>query len=208
MQLAKVTALAATVLVAIPQVFAAPNLCTQFSPNPITIQHLAAYFPPQKVTNVETLLDSEAIRQTLSLYAYIIDARAYDSLSDIFTATAVANYPAPVGIMNGLETIKTTLSANLAQFPGTQHLLGTQNIRLCNDKKAVSVTYFRAAHFLARNGTGAPLDVADDSSMLYAYGQYQDTWEKRDGLWKIVYRNLVYMVSTVKSDRTALMELM
>ncbi|UPX16701.1 uncharacterized protein EKO05_0007089 [Ascochyta rabiei] len=184
--------LAATLLVAVSQAVASQS-CAGFSPNPIPISQLANHFPPQKVANVEALLETEAIRQTLSLYAYVIDARDFDSLSDVFTTDAIANYSAPLGVLNGIESITTTLSASLAQFPGTQHLLGSQTIRLCNKTEAISATYLRAAHFLQRNVTGGVLDVADYSSMLYAYGQYQDSWVKRDGLWKIKYRNLVYM---------------
>ncbi|KAJ4333998.1 hypothetical protein N0V95_009286 [Ascochyta clinopodiicola] len=145
------------------------------------------------------LLDTESIRQTLSLYAYIIDGRTFDSLSDIFTTDAIANYSAPLGVMNGVEEIKKSLSAALAPFPGTQHLLGSQSIRLCNKTEAISATYFRAAHFLQRNATGAVPDVADYSNMLYAYAQYQDSWVKRNGLWKIKYRNLVYMGPLITS---------
>lgn len=189
--------LAAGLLVAIPQVVAS-NVCAQFSASPVPVHQLPNYFPTQKVVNVESLLETEAIRQTLSLYVYVIDARTYDSLSEVFTTDAVANYSAPLGVIKGVEAIKTTLAAGLAQFAGTQHLLGSQSIRLCDPIRAMSVTYFRAAHFLPRNVTEGALDVADYSSILYAYGQYQDSWEKHDGLWKIVYRNLVYMVRVSK----------
>lgn len=68
----------------------------------------------------------------------------------------------------------------------TQHLLGTQCIDVTSAKTARSVTYFTAAHF----GKGA-----SEGQVYYAYAQYQDSWERRGvDSWRIVYRNLVYMV--------------
>jgi hypothetical protein len=167
--------------------------CADFSRAPIPTSQLPFYFPRQRLTSATSLIDIEDIRQTLSEYAFIIDARAFESLSDIFTTDAIANYSEPLGVLSGVETIKTTLSAALAQFPGTQHLLGSQRIRLCNTTTAISATYFRAAHFL--NDTVGAVALLDDSTILTAYAQYQDSWMKSDGLWKIKYRNVVYMVS-------------
>ena len=182
----------AALLATIAQGSTSPS-CADFSPAPIPTSRLPSYFPRQKLTSATSLIDIEDIRQTVSEYAFIIDARAFDSLSDIFTTDAVANYSEPLGVLSGVETIKTTLSAALAQFPGTQHLLGSQRIRLCNTTTAISATYFRAAHFL--NGTVGAVALLDDSTILTAYAQYQDSWVKSDGLWKIKYRNVVYMVS-------------
>ncbi|KAF3033261.1 hypothetical protein E8E12_003574 [Didymella heteroderae] len=165
--------------------------CTSFSPGPITFSELPGYFPRQKISKLTDLADIEEIRQTLSQYAFSIDGRDFDALSDIFAEDAVANYSAPLGVLNGLAVIETTLAAALSQFPGTQHQLGTQRIRLCEKHTAISTTYYRAAHYL--NATGGALQVIDDSGVLIAYSQYQDSWIKHNGKWKIVYRNNVYM---------------
>lgn len=184
----------AALLSAVTQAFASPS-CAQFSPGPVPISQLPSHFPRQKITNSATLTDIEDIRQTIAEYAYIIDGRAFDSLPSIFTPDAVANYSAPLGALRGIDAIKSTLSASLAQFPGTQHLLGTQRIRICDKNSAISATYFQATHFLRPNATVGATEVVDDSGVLYAFAQYQDSWVKRDGLWKIAYRNVVYMVS-------------
>lgn len=170
----------------------ASKLCANYSPSPIAFSELPAYFPPQKISKFTDLADTEEIRQTLSQYAFSIDSRDFNALSDVFATDAVANYSAPLGVLNGLAAIETTLSAALAQFPGTQHQLGTQRIRLCEKDTAISATYYRAAHYL--NATGGALQVIDDSGVLIAYSQYQDSWVKRNGTWKIAYRNNVYMV--------------
>ena len=182
----------AALLATIVQGSTSPS-CADFSPTPIPKSQLPFYFPRQRLSSAASLIDVEDIRQTLSEYAFIIDARAFDSLSNVFTTDAIANYSEPLGVLSGVETIKTTLSAALAQFPGTQHLLGSQRIRLCNTTTAISATYFRAAHFL--NDTVGAVALLDDSTILTAYAQYQDSWVHIDGLWKIKYRNVVYMVS-------------
>ncbi|KAL1598639.1 hypothetical protein SLS60_007779 [Paraconiothyrium brasiliense] len=184
---------AATLLIAISPATAS-RPCTQFSPSPVPVQHLSAYFLPQYGLHATALLDIEAIRHTLALYPYIIDGRDFPSLSSVFTADAIANYSVPIGVVNGLSAIESTLGAALASFLGTQHLLGSQSVRICDRNSAISVSYYRAVHFLPQNKTTGPGDVVTGDAVLYAYGQYQDSWEKRHGRWKINYRNLVYMV--------------
>jgi hypothetical protein len=194
MRIVNLHLLSVVLLSTIPQTTASAP-CTQFSPSPIPIQQLPTFFAPPTILTVENLLETESIRQTLSLYAHTIDSRNYTFLSSVFTPDAIANYSASLGVLTGLESIESTLASGLAQFTGTQHLLGSQSIRLCGKDKAISVSYFRAAHFLPRNSTGDVLDVAGLQSVLFAYGQYQDSWVKRGGGWRVAYRNLVFMVS-------------
>lgn len=174
---------------------AASRSCAQFSPGPVPISELATYFPRQKISKLTDLADIDEIRQQLAQYAFSIDGRDFSALTEVFIVDAVANYSAPLGVLNGLASIETTLSAALSQFPGTQHHLGTQRVRLCEKDTAISATYYRAAHYLQQNATGGALQVIDTSGLLVAYSQYQDSWVKRNGTWKIAYRNHVYMVS-------------
>lgn len=186
-----ILACVAAALIATNEALASKS-CTDFSPSPIIFSELPAYFPRPKISKLTEVADTEEIRQTLSQYAFSIDGRDFSALSDVFATNAVANYSAPLGILNGLAAIETTLSAALSQFPGTQHQLGTQRIRLCGKDTAISATYYQAAHYL--NATGGALQVIDDSGVLIAYSQYQNSWVKRNGTWKIAYRNNVYMV--------------
>ena len=127
----------------------------------------------------------EAIRQTLALYPFAIDGKNFDALSKMFAEDAVANYSEPLNVLTPLSVIQETLEASLMPVT-THHSFGTQYIAIISPKIAQSITYYTAAHF----GSG---ELATE--VAYAYGQYQDTWHKQwDGTWKIVYRNLVYMV--------------
>ena len=187
---------------------AASNLCAQFSPSPIPIHQLPSYFPSRQDIDVSTILNIEAIRQVISLYPLAIDGKDFTSLASIFAPDAVANYSAPLGVLTGTPAITTALEAALATFLRTQHHLGTSNIHVCdNQKQAISTTYYRAVHFLSQNGTEMPSDITSSRNVLYAYGQYQDTWEKRDRQWRIIHRSLVYMVSLKPEDSVVLLEL-
>lgn len=175
---------------------AASNPCARYSPSPVPIQQLPTYFSTSKNFDPSTVVDTEAIRQILLLYPLAIDGRAFSSLENIFAPDAVANYSAPIGVLAGTSAIATALETALAAFLGTQHHLGASNVRICgNQEQAISATYYRAVHFLSQNSTAGSSDIVSGNGVLYAYGQYQDTWEKRGGQWKIIYRNLVYMVS-------------
>ena len=170
--------------------------CDTYAPAPISLHQLPGFCPPPRNVDASSLHTTEAaIRRTLALYPLAIDGRAFSSLTNVFAQDAVANYSAPIGVLKGPDEIASSLEAATATFLGTQHLLGTTNVRLCEGgKKAISATYYTAVHFLAQNGTVGPDGIVGLNSVLYAYGQYQDTWEKRSGDWKVVYRNLVYMV--------------
>lgn len=155
----------------------------------------------------------DAIKHALTLYAFAIDGRDWDGLDAVFAPSATADYGAPIGVLTGgRDQIKRTLPPYLTVFAGTQHVLGTQVVSVCDDgeeydgegrggdygelkrRNAVSVTYFTAAHF--KNGTeGKGLDEpVGMKDVMYAYGQYQDRWGVQDdGTWKIEHRNLVYM---------------
>jgi hypothetical protein len=149
---------------------------------PIDLSSLADGCTPEVYTDAGTI---EAIRNTLAIYPFAIDGKNFDALSKVFTTNAVANYSAPLNVLTPLSSIQSVLETSLACVT-TQHLLGTQWIDILSPITARSVTYFRAAHF----GKGQT-----EGQVLYAYGQYQDNWERQSsGTWRIAHRNLVYMV--------------
>ena len=165
--------------------------CPQISPGPEPLFNLPTDFPPPVIQDAST---TEAIRQTLALYPFTVDGRNWNALTRIFATNARANYSAPLGVLNGVQQIIDVLSQDLEMFVSTQHHFGTQFIDVCSPNTAVSITYFRAAHFSTPYVSAS--QVANLSQVLYAYGQYQDTWDRQDDqTWKITNRNLVYMVS-------------
>lgn len=152
---------------------------------PIALSAVPDGCTPEVYTDAGTI---EAIRNTLAIYPFAIDGKNFDALSKVFTTNAVANYSAPLNVLTPLSSIQSVLQTSLACVT-TQHLLGTQWIDILSPVTAKSVTYFRAAHF----GKGET-----EGQVLYAYGQYQDNWERQlTGSWRIAHRNLVYMVRLI-----------
>lgn len=183
--------------IASPSLAEYPPTCSQISPGPIPLQQIPSHFPPRELIDIAA---TESIKRTLAIYALAVDGRDWSALDNIFADDAVANYSAPLGVLSGLSAIKSTLSNSLVQFTGTQHALGTQIVDVCAADVAISLTYYTATHFLSAPQNSTTL--VDDGQVVYAYGQYQDTWKKQgDGSWKIVYRNLVYMVSDLKDSQ-------
>jgi hypothetical protein len=195
--LVSLTTLLLTLTIALPSadtaaVTAAPAIADSNRPSstslpfgtaPIPFFSLPTDFPPSAC---EDAADIEAIRNTLALYPFCIDGKNFAALSNVFTTNAVANYLAPLNILTPLSNIESVLSSSLTCVT-TQHSFGTQLVNIISPSVAESITYYQAAHF----GKGTLAD-----QVAYAYGQYQDTWQKqKDGTWRIVYRNLVYMVS-------------
>jgi ketosteroid isomerase-like protein len=152
---------------------------------PIDISSLASNYKPEIYTDAGTI---EAIRNTLAIYAFAVDGKDFDALSKVFTTGATANYSAPLNVLTPLKTIQSVLHTSLGCVT-TQHLYGTQRIDVLSPVTAKSVTYYHTTHF----GKG---DKANEAA--YAYGQYQDDWKRQSsGTWRIVHRNLVYMVSAL-----------
>lgn len=141
---------------------------------------------PQQPQSPSTL---DKIRTTLSLYPLCIDGKNFAALDRVFTPTAIANYSAPIFVLNGLAAIQARIEKALERVD-TQHSYGTQVVRVLGGGcEAVAVTYLTATHF----GRGVY-----EGEVFYAYGQYQDILVRvgeGEGEWRIRERNLIYMVS-------------
>ena len=106
-----------------------------------------------------------------------------DSLIQVFTPTAFANYTGPLSNLTGLPAIQAGLAASVADV-FSQHLLGTTVIDIHEDSKtANSTTYFRASLF------GDPYSIG---SVVYLYGFYADDEVKTAEGWRISNRQLVF----------------
>ena len=168
---------------AVESLSASSTSSPSFGTDPIALFNLPTSFPISVIQDASSI---EAIRNTLALYAFAIDGQNFAALGESLATNIVANYGPPLGVLTPLSTIATTLSAAL-QCVTTQHHLGTQLIQIRSLTSAFSITYYRALHF----GKNALVN-----EFAEAYGQYQDTWQRQsNGKWKIINRNLVYMVS-------------
>lgn len=118
-------------------------------PTPIPPSSLPIAYP-NSLTAQNPIIDLQ-IRNTLAHYPLAIDGKIFSALSLIFTPDVIANYSAPLGVLTGLTTVKSTLEASLASVR-TQHALSTEVIEILEgETTARSLTYVTATHF----GVGA-----------------------------------------------------
>jgi hypothetical protein len=117
------------------------------------------------------------IRQTLALYALIIDGKRFDLLHHVFHENVWANYSALIGVFHPLGVLQEGLETALREVT-SQHLLGEVGVVVVDEGDrggdgnananrngwARSATYFTASHF----GTGEFYgEVRDDSITLH-----------------------------------------
>ena len=117
------------------------------------------------------------------LYPLLIDGKIFPSLNLLFTADVIANL-SQGPIISGLPALTVALQQSVANVD-SHHNLGTQVIDYQGGCEASSVTYFHASLLGKGDAYG---------EVVYALGQYQDTWIRGAEGWRIGGRNLVYMV--------------
>lgn len=80
-------------------------------------------------TNVPPSSAYFKISNTLSTYCYLLDSKNFTGLSAVFTSDVVANFPEPLGLMNGVGALATGLNRSLFGLE-SQHLLGSISIEV------------------------------------------------------------------------------
>lgn len=132
--------------------------------------------------DLQKLVDESAIRHLLALYPRALDRQDYDLLASLFHPDAIDEH----GHYNGP-------AAGFVQWmkehdqPGVYwtHHNGTQIIELDGDVACVE-TYTIA---LCRQGPpGTPAHARE----IFLRVRYLDRVEKREGVWKIAHRRVVY----------------
>lgn len=114
----------------------------------IPLPSLPDLFAPNRNPSPPDLVAESQIRNTLALYPLSIDSKNFTALSSVFHPDAVANFSEPLNVVTGLPEIMSAIESALGLFAGTQHIYGTQTIRVDDAREcARSVTYFSAAHF-------------------------------------------------------------
>ncbi|KZL79302.1 small subunit of phenylpropionate dioxygenase protein [Colletotrichum incanum] len=108
--------------------------------------------------------DHELIRNTIARYAIGVDHKDWDTFSKAFLENAIIIFPEPIGTLNGITTIKATISAMVEPFQ-SQHCLSTQLIEITGGKTAEAITYVTNV----LSGTGN-----DEGKSATSLGYYQD----------------------------------
>lgn len=137
---------------------------------------------PDIIGRLAAIEADAAIRARLTLYCRGIDRRDEALLAEIFWPDSQVEYGVFAGSGQEFATsICGWLTAGGVEL--TAHLLGNITVSI-EGATAIGESYLQAYHRIRR-----PDGTVFDSLIG---GRYQDRFECRDGLWRIVFRRLVF----------------
>lgn len=137
---------------------------------------------------VRELLDREAIRDVLYRYCRAIDRCDAELLTGVYWPGAIDNH----GMWSGtVEEFVPFVIPVLLSRDATSHRISNVLIRIEGDEAKVE-SYFDAYERPVRND-GTPNDI----TMI---GRYLDSFERRDGEWRIAGRTVITDAFRVWSD--------
>ena len=135
--------------------------------------------------DLQTLLDERAIAHGLGRFARILDQREWDAVDEVFAADVTFNY-GDGREQSGIAAMTRQFRDFLGDCGPSQHLLGSIVIVVKGDK-ATSNAYVQARH----QGKDGKEHLRLDSN-----GEYIDQWERRTGGWRIVRRDVRWLISS------------
>lgn len=128
---------------------------------------------------VRQTADRAAIAEVIVRLARAIDRRDKAQLDDCFHPDATDDH----GIFKGTaRAFSDWVIPQLAAYERTQHIIANQLIALDGDNAACE-SYFHAHHVM---------ESAQGSINIVAAGRYLDRLQRRDGIWRIAHRGVVY----------------
>ena len=130
--------------------------------------------------NLDFLLQEARIKQVLTRYATVIDARKPDGLTDVFTPDGIAEYRG-LGSFHGRKAIIDVVESFLGAIGQTQHMLSNFRIAV-NGSEASAKCYLQATHA----GSGV-----HEGKTMTVWGEYTDKLKLCPEGWRITHRELV-----------------
>lgn len=135
----------------------------------------------QAESQIRDLADKDAIRELLHLYCVGSDRMDTALVESVFYDDARLHY----GYFDGGPKELTAFSSRfLARFTGTHHSLTNVIVRL-EGQSARSLSYITALHSGGKRKDGSRYD-------MIGYGRYVDLLHKRDELWRIAERTVIF----------------
>jgi len=136
------------------------------------------------------LADREAIREVMARYARGVDRADWDLVRSTYHHDAYDDHGDYKGNIDGFIAFATQRTGGTTQC---MHFLGQSMIEFGGEDVAVVETHFMTAHTL---GPKAQKEyAAGDGSkpvQLTSYGRYADRMERRDGVWRIARRFVIF----------------
>ncbi len=132
---------------------------------------------------LDRLESREAIRQLVSRYGVLIDARDLDGLTDLFVDDARVTRTE-----RGRVAMRALLESLCRQFTTSIHFVGNQTVDWIDADHAEGVVYCRAEH-----------EVGDQWIVMAI--QYWDRYERRDGAWLFTGRKVKHWYAVDMLER-------
>lgn len=135
------------------------------------------------VARIDRLESREAIRQLVSRYGVLIDARDLDGLADLFVEDARVTRSE-----RGRAALRAVIEGLVRQFTTSIHFVGNQTVDFIDADRAEGVVYCRAEH-----------EVGDQWIVMAI--QYWDRYERRDGTWYFTGRKVKHWYAVDMLER-------
>jgi ketosteroid isomerase-like protein len=132
---------------------------------------------------IDRLESREAIRQLVSQYGVLIDARDLDALTPLFTDDVRVTRTE-----QGHRPMRMLLEGLVRQFTTSIHFVGNHTIDFVDSDHANGVVYCRAEH-----------EVGDQWIVMAI--QYWDRYERRNGAWLFAGRKVKHWYSVDMLER-------
>jgi hypothetical protein len=131
------------------------------------------------VPSVEEVADRLAINAVVAMHSRGVDRASTEILKSCYWEDAEVDYGGYKGLAHAFCE---TLPEAIKRYTNTQHQLGNTLAEITGDS-AIVETYVTAYHYLSG-------EQESDTEMTYI-GRYIDRMQKRDGVWKIAFRQVV-----------------
>ena len=135
-------------------------------------------------TQLNRLLEEQAIARILFDYAYYLDMNMPENMAKLFVDDCEVSYAPNFGA-TGIEAYKKTLDGIGSFFKATSHHVSNIVIDWVSDEEATVRAAVLAIHRYTKERPDGVL-----------YGQYHDVVVKRDGQWKFKTRILKTTMTT------------
>ena len=139
---------------------------------------------------LQRLLDKDEIRDLMSRYARGVDRADWGAVRDTYHHDAYDDHGDYKGGIDGFIEFAKSRTGGATQV---MHFLGECLIEFAAPDVAIAETYFFTAHTLgpeAQRQYGA--SAGGGPVQLSHYGRYADRVQRRDGVWRIAHRIVIF----------------
>ncbi len=134
---------------------------------------------------LQLMLDKMALHELVQNYCRAVDRRDYALLESVYHPDSIDDH-SPMFKGSGPEFVRWVPSS-VERFELTQHVIVSASFVV--DGTIAEGECFIVAYHLRKQ---------EPQRETIAHGRYLDRYEKRDGVWRILYRKIIYDWSEVR----------